>query len=661
MERDGSIHGAGNGEHPMNTIKGRISQQSLLNKQTTIKPDVAKAPVKTEEGKEVKPTKVEAQQIKDELKAKQEEGGKFKAEAVAKNDARVGQTPQYTDRITFLSQKIMSDQGKVDMLAANTWEPGVMEAKIQEVLARAQDPTLSGTNQASYTPEQMEVYKATLGGKPVSKYDPNSYLASLGVHNPMSSGRTSKEFLRGLKVVSGEYSPDSTYFPVPESIKKQAHGLLLGLNKLGTPIAAGVEKLVDATIVKKQEAPDMKGPAESLHGNPAHIDKGHKSGLANEQRYLGLSVQQVQQHAWGENVHLGSVAPNAKPGETGTYDIARSLGFTEEQARRIGQANVDVDENNTHYIDPKTSKPRISKSGSGGLNGDYHWHFNRSEDGQEDTRITGAKIHMDRAVDFAKQGFHEAAEKELGYGLHKLQDVFAHSQMMPVTHATVDGFPDMVNYHPVAKYESDAATQGYLKEFAKRLELVKPSMDQAAAAQTKEASALVAGDASQQAKQQVAHHLAKLPAGLRDHLAQNDVQIHVVKPGSDLSKLGFGVDVTGDGKVVPGDRKDVNSDGILQAYEVEGNAPDGLPWSEKLGGYSHDSRNIFVSEKALTEGKLDEVLRHEIRHAVDMTLREDPEQGAQWNKYVDKVYEDLRRAGAFAFDADKDEVIAHLE
>ena len=77
---------------------------------------------------------------------------------------------------------------------------------------------------------------------------------------------------------------------------------------------------------------------------------------------------------------------------------------------------------------------------------------------------------MDAAVELAKRGDFAQAEREIGYGLHSIQDAFAHGHIRLASHAVTDNIPDGVNYNPVGAYEATLATIGYLKRYMDSLQ-----------------------------------------------------------------------------------------------------------------------------------------------------------------------------------------------
>jgi hypothetical protein len=52
----------------------------------------------------------------------------------------------------------------------------------------------------------------------------------------------------------------------------------------------------------------------------------------------------------------------------------------------------------------------------------------------------------------------------------------------------------------------------------------------------------------------------------------------------------------------------------------------------------------------LKEPGWEAVLKHEINHAIDLTLQEDHDLGSKWTAYINKFYDTARRQGTVAFD-----------
>jgi hypothetical protein len=386
------------------------------------------------------------------------------------------------------------------------------------------------------------------------------------------------------------------------------------------------------------------------YGKFAEIVKGEQSDLSKEARYLGVLRKKVPQFTWDRGPHSGSIDPDRRTDEDfGTYDIAVKFGFSEEQARRMAAMCYDVDINQTHYHDPRDrTKTRIT--GTVGEIGDIQRHYNRSPAGVEDTRITAARIHLDRALRLADDGFYDAAEKEFGIGLHSLQDIFSHAQLTPTTHTCLGEFPDLVKYHPLSMFETAVATEGYFKKFIAGLNL-KP-LNPAPERQTEIpfSDPFIGGTAAAEDQALVSQKIAAFPEQLTTFLKDNNIRIFVAAAETLPTELGFGVDLDGDGEVSPGKWVDVNRDSEKQWFEVEDQFDAGKTWDRQPAAYNHQNRTIFISARLLEEPGWEAVLKHEINHAIDLTLQEDPRLSIKWHAYINKLYIAALRQGTIAFD-----------
>jgi hypothetical protein len=398
------------------------------------------------------------------------------------------------------------------------------------------------------------------------------------------------------------------------------------------------------------------------YGRIEEIIKGDRCGLPKEARYFGILRQKVPQYAWDRGPHTGSIDPAHRAAENfGTYDIAVRFGFTDEQARRIAIKCYDVDTNNTHYHDlHDRTRPRIT--GTVDKIGDIHRHYNRSPAGREDTRITAARIHLKRALKLADQSYCDAAEQELGIGLHSLQDIFSHCQLTPITHTCLGEFPDLVSYHPLAMFETAVATEGYFKKFISGLNLNPLDLAAPLPFRVPWSETFIGGNASADEKAVVSQKVTAYPQGLVAFLKENGVRIFVGTPGTRLTELGFGLDLDGDGRITPGRWVDINQDGRQQWFEVEDQFEGGRQWDAQPAAYNHHTRMIFISARTLKDPGFEKFLKHEINHALDLTCGDDPQLKDKWNAYVDKLYNVARRQGKIAFDAlDPHEYFAMVE
>lgn len=540
---------------------------------------------------------------------------------------------------------------KINLFEPCIWEKGALLKAIGRNLSAADNPYGSGSWKPAMAPEVFEKYKNTLSGRPTESFDPNGYLVELGLAKSMTAGRSNIEMLRAFQLI-GAYRPDARYFPLPKKIAALVQKVFLALSRISPHLANAVDRLIDPLAVKKIEknfSPDRDRSAP--YGRIEEIIKGERSGLTKEARYFGILRRKLPQLAWDRGPHTGSIDPASRVAENfGTYDIAVKLGFTEEQAARMATKCYDVDTSNTHYHDPHNrTQPRIT--GTVGKIGDIHRHYNRSPADKEDTRITAARIHLKRALKLTDQGYYDAAEQELGIGLHSLQDIFSHCQLTPTTHTCLGEFPDLVKYHPLAMFETALATEGYIKKFISGLNL-KPIVS-AAPMQIRDpfSETLIGGNASPDAKTAVSQKMAGLPPHLTAFLKRNGTRIFVGAAGTRLTELGFGLDLDGDGRITPGRWVDINKDGRQQWFEVEDQFDSGRRWDDQPAAYNHRTRMIFISASVLKDPGLEDILKHEIAHAVDLTCGNNPQIKDKWNAYIGKLYNAARRQGKIAFDA----------
>jgi hypothetical protein len=551
---------------------------------------------------------------------------------------------------------------KINFFQSGIWAQGALLKEIERHLAAADDPYGSGRWKPAMTPQVFEKYKETLGGRPTESFDPDGYLAQLGLAKSLTAGRSNIEMLRAFKLI-GEYCPDPRYYPFPKKIAAFIQKISLSINRISPHLVNAVDRLVDPLAVKKfEERSSDDRHYAAPYGRFEEIIKGNRCDLSKEARYFGILRKKIPQYTWDRGPHTGSIDPARRLRENfGTYDIAVWLGFTEEQARRIATKCYDVDMSSTHYVDPRDrTRPRIT--GTVGKIGDIHRHYNRSPAGSQDTRITAARIHLKRALKLADEGYYDAAEQELGIGLHSLQDIFSHSQLTPTTHTCLGEFPDLVRYHPQAMFETAVATEGYLKKFISGLNLKPVSPAAELQIRIPFCETLIGGNASAQEKAAVSQKIAGYPHGLAAFLEQNDIRIFVGAPGTRLTELGFGLDLDADGRIIPGRWVDINKDGRQQWFEVEDQFDDGRHWDEQPAAYNHRSRMIFISARALKNPGFEQILKHEINHALDLACGDDPQLKDKWAAYINKLYNAARRQGKIAFDAlDPHEFFAVVE
>ena len=551
---------------------------------------------------------------------------------------------------------------KINFFQSAIWETGALLKEIERNVAAADDLYASGQWKAATDSRIFEKYKDTLGGKTIESFDPDGYLFELGLAPSLTAGRTNIEMLRAFHLTK-EFRPDPNYFPFSNKIAACFQRFFLSISRISPHLANGVDRLVNPVAVKMIESNYKTDQwLRAPYGKFEEIIKGEQSELSKEARYFGILHKNLPQFAWDQGPHTGSINSGPRTEENfGTYDIAVKFGFSKAQARRIAIQCYGVDESNTHYHHPQDrSKHRIT--GTVGQVGDLQRHYNRSPAGAEDTRITAARIHLDRALKLADLGFYDAAEREFGIGLHSLQDMFSHAQLTPNTHTCLGEFPDLVRYHPLSMFETALATEGYFKKFIAGLKLkpIEQIIDQQIALGS--SSALVIGSADPQVKSRVTQKLAEFPGPLATFLENSGIRIFVGAANTRPGEIGFGIDLDEDGWITPGKWVDINKDGEQQWFEVEDQFEDGKSWDQQPAAYNHQNRIIFIAAHILNNAEFEKILKHEINHAVDLTLHDDPQLKDKWRTYVNKLYNTARRRAKIAFDeSDPHEYFAEIE
>ncbi|MCC7385768.1 MAG: hypothetical protein IT384_28220 [Deltaproteobacteria bacterium] len=476
-----------------------------------------------------------------------------------------------------------------------------MNGHVLEAEATARAEKLDRFSRGAY-PGEFEstkaeaAYLASLGGLPRESYDPQGFLRWLGLPDTLGTpGRRDVDQLRAHRATHFDPKPD--YLPGPRWLARGAQQALLALNRLSPAVTARVAGLLN--VFSKDTRDD---PALPRFGEP--LD-GEVSPLAAHERYLGCVRRRRDeeiQHAFESALHEGSIARDGRAGH-GTFDIALDLGFSEPQARRLARSNFDVDTDETPYRSG-TGAPRKTH-GAQGL--DLHWHYNRSKPGEEDTRITAARLHLDRAIALGRAGKYEAAETELGVGLHSLQDMFAHGQITPMTHALLGEFPDFIKLAPVGAYEAQQATERYLTQYLEGLEAFE---------------GLATTQAALTAAKLDWRQVVRLPANVEAHLGE--VRFFATDEALRPTDLGFGVDLDGDGRVTPDRAIDVDRDGVIGVVEREGRRSDGQDWDALPAGFDTARGVGFVRRSLLAESQGPSVVRHELMHLLVARLLEAP-------------------------------------
>jgi hypothetical protein len=542
---------------------------------------------------------------------------------------------------------------KINFFQPEIWQDGALLQEIERNLAAPVDLFASGQWKPALTPRVLEKYKNILRhskGRDIERFDPDGYLSEVGLPQSLTAGRTNSDLLQTFHLIEA-YRPDARYFPFSKKTGALVQKIFLSISRISPSVVIAADRLIDPLAIRMTEKKYQTDQHRSApYGKFAEIVKGEQSDLSKEARYLGVLRKKVPQFTWDRGPHSGSIDPDRRADEDfGTYDIAVKFGFSEEQARRMAAMCYDVDINQTHYHDPRDrSKTRIT--GTVGEIGDIQRHYNRSPAGVEDTRITAARIHLDRALRLADDGFYDAAEKEFGIGLHSLQDIFSHAQLTPTTHTCLGEFPDLVKYHPLSMFETAVATEGYFKKFIAGLNLKPLNPAPEPQAEIPFSDPFIGGTAAAEDQALVSQKIAAFPEQLTTFLKDNNIRIFVAAAETLPTELGFGVDLDGDGEVSPGKWVDVNRDSQKQWFEVEDQFDAGKTWDRQPAAYNHQNRTIFISARLLEEPGWEAVLKHEINHAIDLTLQEDPRSSIKWHAYINKLYNAALRQGTIAFD-----------
>lgn len=296
---------------------------------------------------------------------------------------------------------------------------------------------------------QEAAYVRSLSHTPQSDYDPEGFLTKLGLWGIKGAGRKDDAFIEAA--VTTDWKPDNKTAS-GKSIWIQ--GYLYDKLLHHSPVFRAVAAIGDPVI-------QAYSKIRHLWKKPFHAQQtAHPTGQTPQQRYANaLSGKAGNDDLldWGEDFHGGVPGEHIHEGQEGygTWAIARGLGFTAEQAKRLGEMCNGVDIDKTPY---GKTKPKPV--------GQIDRHFNMNRKG-EDSRLIWAQRHLQQAIAFGRQGAFDEAETELGVGLHSLQDLFAHAQATPSVHATMGDFLDMVGYSPVGMVEATVATRNYLRAYLK--------------------------------------------------------------------------------------------------------------------------------------------------------------------------------------------------
>ena len=338
---------------------------------------------------------------------------------------------------------------------------GVGGPSLREQVAIAEK--LTGKPSHFKTEPELAAYLNSLEtALPQSAYDPNGFLAGLGLTGLRASGRTDEPVLDAVRAQPG-YVPNDDNDGKPVWIQGKFFDLAM---KHPDAFDTVKDALNPALEAKGKFEAKWKKPLES-------VQKAVPSNVTPQVRYKdALAHLQQQRLTFGPDVHGGLPDVNNPTFPTyGTYTIALNMGFDVAAATRFGTMCEGIDDGTTPY--GKSTGPMPTQQT------DRHFNLDRTS---EDTRLVYANDHLQAAIKFAKVGSYDQAEIELGCGLHSLQDLFAHGQITPSVHAVIGQFPDDVDWNPVAYYEAAGATVAYFQAYLKAIAPARVSPLQADAA-----------------------------------------------------------------------------------------------------------------------------------------------------------------------------------
>jgi len=104
-----------------------------------------------------------------------------------------------------------------------------------------------------------------------------------------------------------------------------------------------------------------------------------------------------------------------------TRKAAAAVGFSDglANALKLGAVHSDA------LYTGKSAAPVV---------GDLSWHFDTNPDPSVDLRLANFEESLEAAVFLLERGWEKAAFYVLGYGIHALQDFFAHGDSTPLDH-----------------------------------------------------------------------------------------------------------------------------------------------------------------------------------------------------------------------------------
>ncbi|MCL6613397.1 MAG: hypothetical protein K6U03_02055 [Firmicutes bacterium] len=130
-----------------------------------------------------------------------------------------------------------------------------------------------------------------------------------------------------------------------------------------------------------------------------------------------------QNGLWGKDIH-----------RDWTYKAALAAGFSKRDAKLIAYGAFHCDDIG------------IGKRGPVPLLGDLSYHFDMNPDPKIDSRVERAAECFARARELVKSGKIDEGLIELGYGMHALQDIYAHQDYGPEYHLPIAIFQSLEKY-----------------------------------------------------------------------------------------------------------------------------------------------------------------------------------------------------------------------
>ncbi len=339
---------------------------------------------------------------------------------------------------------------------------------------------VTGKPIAYQDPKSQQAYINSIKGQKQEHYDTKGFLSKIGVSGVEAYGRDDSGVHALLKTI--KYSPDSAEVSLPLRLaQKSFFWVFKTFPKTFDKVATLVDKHyftrkdTKAESWNKMQVPmpginpaDAILPAPQVKQNYAqnHLTKYVQQGTALDtlqlfERHFKENPPAELGAMFEEDFHMGVPKDGETPQNYGTYAIAKQLGFTDQQAIHFGTANYDMDLNNTAYGESDAFPDALPSK---------HFNLNKQKPEGGDTRFIWAQRHLDAAVELAKRGHFDQAEREIGFGLHGIQDAFAHGHIKLASHAITDNIPDGVDYNPVGAYEATLATIGYLNEYMRQIQ-----------------------------------------------------------------------------------------------------------------------------------------------------------------------------------------------